>query len=205
MFISNVHMSSSAEPRSGSSVARRELSAMVDSERSRCSATGISFVQWKREAATSCMWRLGRVEAPEPGTKLLPVVHLQQREGALSLPGNAGSMTAIRSRADRRRVMGECLEKHSELMVWKISFIPFEKTSRGCDFFHMGKAVSRKPRIPSDFNSCVSWFLCLRAGYRGGNDTVAQCLRLATYCLEHVERRSVKEQSEENKRVQTIV
>lgn len=69
----------------------------------------------------------------------------------------------------------------------------------------MGKVLFRKLRIPSDFNICVSWFLCLRAGYRGGNDLVAQCLRLRTYCLEHVVRRSVKGQSKENVRVQNIM
>lgn len=69
---------------------------------------------------------------------------------------------------------------------------------RGCDFFHMSRVFFRKLKIPSDFNICVSCFLCLRAGYGGGNDLVMQCLRLGTYCLEHV----VQEQFKENASVQ---
>lgn len=152
------------------------------------------------------MWRSGRDEAPERGTQPFPVAHLQQRgeRCELSRQRKVKKVGKKKSKADRCHSTGQCFE-HIGFMFRNIAFIPFGKMLRGCDFFRMGKALFRKLRIPSDFNICVSWFLCSRAGYRGGNDLVAQCLRLTSYCLEHVVCHSVREQSEENAQVQNIM
>lgn len=199
-------MSSSAEPASGSSVAWRKLTAILDDERFYCCAVV------ELDGNQLCSMKGGNCD----------VLHVAFREGrgsrtrhptvsccapatersAVSFPGKTRSKRWKKkeSKADRRHTIGSCFE-HIEFMFRNITFIPFEKLLRGYDFFRMGKVLFRKLGIPSDFNICVSWFLCLRAGYRGGNDLVAQCLRLRTYCLEHV----VKEQSKENMRVQNIM